>query len=320
MKSKIAILAYVLLFTFGNIKAQDVTTVTVKSSDISDNLDLEAVASIFGEAENLEDFERTLNDPGLKISNLDLNKDGVVDYLRVMETSSGSIHLVTIQAVLGEDLFQDVATIDVVKDNEGNTQVRVVGDVYMYGPDYVIVPAYVHRPRIVVWFWGPYYDPWYSPYHYGYYPPYYRPWNPYPAYKYRRNVVVHKNENVSYRRAIVKRNPTLEKLQNKTRRNDLEVRNPNNSFTKRNTGIKNRQELIQKRTPESIERPKPNRTRESLKEQPNDSRRPNIEGKRQNNNIRKKVNETPNSSDKSNTKNLKQNNKKRNAREKEVRK
>lgn len=75
-----ALAFFISLATF----AQDRTTVTAKSYDISDNLDLRAVASIFGESANLEDFERRLNDPGEQISNLDLNGDNQVDYLRVI--------------------------------------------------------------------------------------------------------------------------------------------------------------------------------------------------------------------------------------------
>lgn len=307
--------------TFGNLNAQDVTTVTVKSSDISDNLDLEAVASIFGDAENLEDFERILNDPELQISNLDLNNDGVVDYLRVIEVSKGNTHLVTIQAVLGEDQFQDIATIDVEKDNEGNTQVRVVGDVYMYGPDYVVVPVYVHRPAVYVWFWGPYYRPYYSPYYYGYYPHYYRPWNPYPAYRYQRNVQVHKNEKNSYRRTIVKRSPTSENLQKQTRRNDYGSNNPNKSFTKRNTGVRNKQELIRKRNLETVNTPKNSRIRESTKEQVKDTRKINTEEKKGNSKIRD--NKVTGPSEKLNTNKSKQTNtnktKNKSTRKKEVR-
>ena len=68
--------------------SQDVTTIQANSEDISDSLDLEAVASIFGESKDLEDFEKRLNDPKIQILNLDLNNDGEVDYLRVMETVS----------------------------------------------------------------------------------------------------------------------------------------------------------------------------------------------------------------------------------------
>jgi len=247
MKTKIAPLIISLMITLSNLNAQDVTTVTAVSSDISDNLDLEAVASLFGDAKNLEDFERQLNDPELQISNLDLNDDGFVDYLRVIETSSGETHLVTIQAVIGENMYQDVATIDVERDSDGNTQVRVVGDVYMYGPDYIIVPVYIQRPVIFVWFWGSYYRPWYSPYYYGYYPHYFHHRHPYPVYKYRRNVVVHKNVNNAYRRTIVKRSSAAVTLQNQTRRSDYESKYPKQSFEQRNKGVKNKQELTNKR-------------------------------------------------------------------------
>ena len=280
MKTKIGILIFVLMATLGNLNAQDVTTVKAMSSDISDNLDLEAVASIFGDAENLEDFEKILNDPELQISNLDLNNDGVVDYLRVIEVSTGNTHLVTIQAVLGEDQFQDIATIDVEKDDEGNTQVRVVGDVYMYGPDYVIVPVYVHRPAVYVWFWGPYYRPYYSPYYYGYYPPYYRPWNPYPVYRYRRNIVVHKNVNNAYRHTAVRRSTTTVKLQKQSRRSDYESKYPNKTFTKRNTGVRNKLELNQKRKIETVNNPKKSKIQKSTNKQVKVKRKSNTENKK----------------------------------------
>ncbi|UTW66602.1 hypothetical protein KFE94_00390 [bacterium SCSIO 12643] len=233
-------------FLFGGIlHAQDVTTVEATSSDISDNLDLEAVASVFGESKDLEDFEKRLNDPETQISNLDLNEDGEVDYLRVVENSEKETHLITIQAVLGKDTFQDVATIDVEKDDKGETQVQVVGDVYMYGSNYIIEPVYVSPPVIYVWFWGPYYNPWRSPYYWGYYPPYYRPWHPYPPHRYRTNVHVHINVNHTYRHTTVRRSTTAVNIQNKNRRNDYGAKHPDKSFAKRNDGAKNRQDLKQ---------------------------------------------------------------------------
>ncbi len=203
MKTKKRILAVALLIGLTNLNAQDVTTVEATDGNVSENLDLEAVASVFGEAKDLEDFEKRLNDPDTKISNLDLNKDGEVDYLKVFESSKGDTRTVTIQAVIGKDKYQDVATINVEKDSEGETQVQVVGDVSMYGSSYVIYPVYVHPPVVVVWFWGPYYNPWRSPYYYGYYPPYYRPWRPYPTSRYRTNVRVNVNVNNSYSRTNV---------------------------------------------------------------------------------------------------------------------
>src|SRR5690554_163295 len=136
--------------TFG----QDVTTVTATNYDISDNLDLTAVASIFGESKDLADFEYRLNNPKTQISNLDLNRDGYVDYLRVIESVDKNTHLVVIQSVLGNDLYQDVATIEVEKDPHHNTlQVQVVGDVFLYGNNYIYEPVYYSRPLIFNTFW-----------------------------------------------------------------------------------------------------------------------------------------------------------------------
>jgi len=196
MKTKKGLLVIAFLIGLSSLNAQDVTTVKATDSEISENLDLEAVASVFGEAKDLEDFEKKLNDPKTQISNLDLNGDGEVDYLRVIESSKNETHLVTIQAVIEKDKYQDVAVIDVEKDSE----VQVVGDVSIYGSNHIIYPVYVHQPVIIIWFWGPHYNPWRSPYYWGYYPPYYHPWKPYPTSRYRTNVHVHVNTKNTYNR------------------------------------------------------------------------------------------------------------------------
>jgi cystathionine beta-lyase family protein involved in aluminum resistance len=70
-----------------------------------------------------------LNDPELQISNLDLNNDNEVDYLRVIETVENRTHVIIIQSILDNDVYQDVATIDVEK-TETIKYVQVVGDVF----------------------------------------------------------------------------------------------------------------------------------------------------------------------------------------------
>jgi len=234
---------FVLLLMVLPVVAQDTTTIEAKNDDISENLDLEAVASVFGEAEDLEDFEKRLNDPEAQLTNLDLNSDGEVDYLRAMETVKGETHHVAIQAVVGEDQFQDVATIEVEKDSSGETQVQVVGDVYMYGPSYICEPIYVRPPPIFVIFWTPFYNPWRSPCYWGFYPPYYRPWRPYPTRTYRTNVNVNINVNNTYNYTSVRKSKTSVELQQKNRRNDFEKKNPDTTFAKRNPGVENRQQL-----------------------------------------------------------------------------
>jgi hypothetical protein len=91
------------------VQAQDRNRVNAMNNEISDNLDLRAVADIFGDSRNLRDLKRQLNDPELQISNLDLNNDNEVDYLRVIETVDNRTHVVIIQSVLDRDVYQDVA-------------------------------------------------------------------------------------------------------------------------------------------------------------------------------------------------------------------
>lgn len=223
--------------------AQDVTTVEAKSIDISENLDLEAVASVFGESKNLEDFEYKLNDPELKISNLDLNGDGYVDYLRVVENSENQTILITIQAVLGSDIYQDVATIDVEKDNNGKTHVQVVGDIYMYGPDYIIEPVYIYSPPVVAYIWGPNYHHWHSPYYWHHYPEHYYAWHPYSCHVYHNNIHVHINANHRYYYPVYRRSATAAHIHNRTGRRDYARNYPERSFSSRNEGVKNYNDL-----------------------------------------------------------------------------
>lgn len=243
MKTKILTLA-LFAFLFANqTNAQDVTTVNAKNSDISDNLDLRAVASIFGDSENLEDFERRLNDPKNQISNLDLNYDRQVDYLRVIESAEKNTHLIILQAVLEKDVFQDVATIEVERDSNNNVQVQVVGDVYMYGSNYIYEPVYVTRPVIFGVFWVNSYRPYYSPYYWNYYPGYYYGWAPYPVYRYRNHVHVHIHEYNTYNYVNTRRSDRAVAMHSTRRSNGYERQHPNESFTRRNNNVTNRYEL-----------------------------------------------------------------------------
>ena len=228
--------------------AQDKTTVTANSSDISDNLDLRAVATIFGDASDLEDFERRLNDPKSQISNLDLNEDNYVDYLRVIESIEGNAHIIVIQAVLDKDLYQDVASIEVEKDRNNNVQVQVVGDVYMYGDNYIYEPVYVHRPIIYTSFWVSSYRPYCSSWYWNYYPSYYTYWNPFPIFRYRNHIAVHINFGHSYHYVNTRRCGYAYNAYYGRRANGYERRYPNRSFSHRNSGYSNRREMDQNRS------------------------------------------------------------------------
>ena len=248
MKVKIFIVSlFASVFSNGSF-AQDRTTVIATNSDISDNLDLRAVASIFGDANNLNDFEQKLNDPKMKISNLDLNGDNQVDYLRVIESVEGNTHLIIIQSVLERDVFQDVATVEIEKDRHNNVQIQVVGDVYMYGQNYIYEPVYYHQPVIYNSFWVNNYSPYFSSWYWGYYPTYFYAWNPYPIYTYCHNVNYYINGNHHYNYVNMRRSQRAVALHNRRHANGYEIQHPNRSFAQRNIRAANRHELNQIRT------------------------------------------------------------------------
>jgi len=235
-----------LFLVFSNaLIAQQKTTVIAHSIDISDNFDLRAVATLFGESLNLEDFERRLNDPEIKISNLDLNQDNEVDYLRVVEIVEKNQHFIVIQAVLGQDLMQDIATIEVDKETQTQrVQVQVVGNEYFYGTNYVYEPVFVSSPLIFNYFWQPYYVAYYSPWHWGYYPTYYHVWNPYPIYAYRNHIGLYINvNNFCYYRPDYRSHYFYSNHYRSYRSNVYERQNPNRSFINRNQGYANRNQL-----------------------------------------------------------------------------
>jgi phosphoribosyl-AMP cyclohydrolase len=244
MKTKVASLLVVLVLIATQCMAQQKITVEAQNNDISNNLDLKAVATVFGESKNLEEFEQKLNDYESGISNLDLNNDGQVDYLRVIEKNENNIHVVVIQAVLDKNVYQDVASIVVERDQENNnTTVQVIGDPYIYGNNYVIEPAYVYTPSIFSFFWGPAYFSWYSPYYWGYYPHYYHHRNPYEVNIYMSNVYGRIDHNQRYYYTNARRDARAESIYSSVRRNDYAVRYPDRTFSSRNQSIRNKRDL-----------------------------------------------------------------------------
>ena len=147
-------------------------TVTTYNTDMSFDLDLHAVAAAYSEARSTREFEQILNSSKYMINNLDLNRDGYVDYLRVIETRKVQYYAYLIQACLAPSVFQDVATL-VAERRASTLYVEVVGDSYLYGYNYVVRPTFVKRPLM----WDVYgyanYTVWVSPYYYGVWPSYY---------------------------------------------------------------------------------------------------------------------------------------------------
>ena len=202
--------------------AEQTVTVSANSSDISEGLDLKVVAKLFAEAKNLEEFETTLNNPDSAFCNLDLNGDGQVDYLRVVETGEGNKRLIVLQAVLAKDIYQDVASIYVEKDESDQVSVQIVGDEYVYGTAYIIERVYVYRPLIYDWFWSPY---WYDLMAYDWYWRHCYAWH-------------HHHHCCSFRHAQATRRGYND-LRSGVSRRDYAAAHPDRSFSERNAGMRN---------------------------------------------------------------------------------
>jgi len=174
MKAVISVLMVFLCFSF--VWAQEEVDIEATSEDIAEGLDLEAVGELFKDSENLEEFEKSLNDPDTGINNLDLDGNDEVDFIRVLEEVEGDVHLIILQAALGEEEYQDVATIEIEKNEDDSYTMQIQGNEDIYGSDYYITPAEV---RIRTWpiikrMYRPTYTPYRSPYLWGRYPQWWR--------------------------------------------------------------------------------------------------------------------------------------------------
>lgn len=229
-----------LSLQFSILLADEIVTVTATSSDISEDLNLKVVATLFGQAKDLEEFEQLLNNPDSAFSNLDLNGDGDVDYLRVIETADGDRHLVVIQAVLAKDIYQDVASIFVEKDKTTDqVTVQVVGDEYIYGENYIIEPVYIYRPVIYDWFWGPSWVAWHSPYYWDYWPIWWHSYHCIAHHLYWDHCYwYHHHHPICSYRTGHHHHPHYRPMREPMRRNDWGTRHPERSFASRNAAAR----------------------------------------------------------------------------------
>ncbi|NIA28777.1 MAG: hypothetical protein GWP06_02545 [Actinobacteria bacterium] len=175
---------------YGFVFGQDVTIVA-PTSEAAQGLDLQAVSELFKDSNNLEEFEKALNDPDIGINNLDLDDDGQVDFIRVVEDVADDTHVIVLQVPLGENEFQDVATIEVEKAADDNYNMQVHGNSVIYGNDYYLAPTVVriHAWPIIPWMFRPVYHPYRSVFRIGFYPHWYRPYHPVTIHTYRTRTV-----------------------------------------------------------------------------------------------------------------------------------
>ena len=159
-----------------------------------DGLNLYGVLNIFQKSSTLEQFERNINNPDTRVNNLDLNGDGQIDYIQVVDHVVGQSHLIVLQVAINENNKQDIAVIEVGR-TDGQTRIQIIGDEDLYGKDYIVEPpqtnpgyddgmgsvsasSIVDTWSIINFLYTPTYVVYNSPYYWGYYPYYWHPWTP----------------------------------------------------------------------------------------------------------------------------------------------
>jgi hypothetical protein len=173
---------------------------TLESEVPGDNFSLEGALELFKKSSSPEEFEKMLNSADSRVNNLDLNGDGNIDYMRVIDRNEGNVHLFIIQAALSKTESQDVAVIELEKLGNGKAVLQITGDADVYGVETIIEPTEEVRVYagtttthtvVNVWAWpsvqyvyGPYYSVWVSPWRWAFYPFWWHPWRPVAYYVY----------------------------------------------------------------------------------------------------------------------------------------
>lgn len=204
-----SILSLLLLPTFTNANS----TVLQDSTGLpGDHFSLEGALELFKSAKSPEDFEKKLNEENNDVNNLDLNEDGNIDYIRVVDNMESDVHAIVLQVPINDNEMQDIAVIEIEKTGDEEAMLQIVGDELLYGDGKIIEPVdkkandngrgpmveidYIY---VNVYFWpsvrfiyGPRYQVYVSPFYWGYYPTWWRPWRPRPWRTFHTRTVVYR--------------------------------------------------------------------------------------------------------------------------------
>lgn len=191
-----------LFFLLSFVSTVSYATESDSLTKIGDNLDLYAVLETFKTASSIETFEEKLNSKTEKINNLDLNEDGEVDYIQVIDKKENNSHAIILRVDMSETESQDVAVIEIEKTNANTASLQIIGDTELYGTNYILEPKAAENTTesitklnaliyVNVWHWrpirhiySPSYTLWVSPYRWRQYPRRWKPWKPYNRYVY----------------------------------------------------------------------------------------------------------------------------------------
>ena len=228
---------FAFTFIFSSLFAQS-DNLPASAGLPGDNFSLEGALEMFKKSASPEDFEKRINDESNNVNNLDLNGDGDIDYIKVIDKKDGDVHAFILQAVISADESQDIAVIELEKTDIQNAVVQIVGDEDIYGEETIVEPqendedisfvnvndyrahgpgdAYVfldnsHRVIVNVWLWpsvrfiySPAYVVWTSPFTWRVRPVWWRPWRPVPYTVFHpRRVVYHRHYTIAHTHRVV---------------------------------------------------------------------------------------------------------------------
>jgi len=199
---KKSLLSFLTLSCFFALAA-NAQSVADSTGLLGDNFSLEGALECFKSSQSLEDFEQKLNSEDQYTNNLDLNGDGEIDFVKVIDNMEGDHHAIVLQVDINQEESQDIAVIEIEKTGDENAILQIVGDTYLYGPDKYVEPfenetelkgkgpdselVFTGRLVVNVWLWPsvryiyrPGYRPYISPWRWSYYPSYWKPWRPHP--------------------------------------------------------------------------------------------------------------------------------------------
>lgn len=159
-----------------------------------DNFDLQRVGPILRRSQNVEEFERYLNeDDG--INNLDLNGDGYADYISVDEYGydvDPNQRGLSLYTRYGPDLVQELGRVVFYRDepNYPGSRVMLYGDEHIYGDDFYYETNWLDQTiGIISTLFGRRDNYYRSPYYYDNYPDWYDPYYIVETPVYRTRVV-----------------------------------------------------------------------------------------------------------------------------------
>jgi hypothetical protein len=167
-KILIALTSVVLIASACNQRPQQ-NDVTIENNTAA-GFDVNKLAQFVKTSTDPQTLEKAINDPKNQINNLDLDKDGNIDYLKVEESDKNKLKVVD---DISDSQSVTVASVNVNPTDNNTADLNIQGN-----PDYVgnnnyyhssfsftdfLLMSYLLRPHS-------YYMPMY---HYGYYPSYY---------------------------------------------------------------------------------------------------------------------------------------------------